>query len=316
MRIVVTGSVAFDFLMGFPGHFHEHVVPEKIRVLSVSFLVDSLKKQHGGTGANIAYSLALLGQSPELLAAVGEDFADYRRRLEASGVVMSGVEVIPGDFTSSCFTNTDLDNNQITAFYPGAMTHAHTLKLEGRGLGANDLVVIAPNAPDAMVAYAAEAARLGIGSMYDPSMQIPRLSADDLRAGCSGAKILIGNDYEFGMMAEKLGLDEPALRQLVPTCIVTRGAEGSSIYTEGRELSIPTARPTAVVNPTGAGDAFRSGLIAGLARKLPWETCGKLGAVASAYAIEHVGPQEHHYTKDEFLARYRDNFGGNDFPSL
>ena len=316
MRIVVTGSVAFDFLMNFPGHFHEHVVPEKIKVLSVSFLVDSLKKQYGGTAANIAYSLALLGERPELVAAVGEDFTDYRRRLEAHGVVTDGVEVIPGDFTSSCFTNTDKDNNQITAFYPGAMTHAHTLRLEGRGLGKDDLVVIAPNAPDAMVSYAAEAARLGIGSMYDPSMQIPRLSADDLRAGFAGAKILIGNDYEFGMMAEKLGLDEPALRKLVPTSIVTRGGEGSSIYADGAEIHVPVARTTAVVNPTGAGDAFRSGLIAGLARGLSWETCGRLGAVAAAYAIEHVGPQEHSYSREEFLARYRQNFGGADLPAL
>jgi len=309
MRIIVTGSVAFDYLMSFPGHFHEHVVPEKIKVLSVSFLVDTLKKQYGGTATNIAYTLALLGERPELVATVGEDFADYRLRLDAVGVDLRGVEVVPGDFTSSCFINSDRDNNQITAFYPGAMSQAHTLSLGKLGLAAGDLVLIAPNAPEAMAAYAAECARLGIKYLYDPSMQAPRLSPEDLRAGFAGASMLIGNDYEFGMMAEKLGVDEPGLRRLVPTSIVTRGKDGATVYADGREIPIPAARPKAVVNPTGAGDSFRSGLIAGLSRGYPWEVSGRLGAVAAAYAIEHVGPQEHSFTREEFLGRYRENFG-------
>lgn len=309
MRIVVTGSVAFDYLMSFPGQFREHIVAEKADVLSVSFLVDSLKKQHGGTAANIAFTLALLGTKPEVVAAVGEDFADYRSHLEFHGVNTGGVAVVPGEFTSSCFINTDQVSNQITAFYPGAMTEAHTLSLGGLGLTKADLVLISPNAPEAMAAYVRECRDLGLRYLYDPSMQAPRLSPEDLKEGFKGAEILTGNDYEFGMMAGKLGMTEADLRATVPVCVVTHGAEGSSIFADGREIRVPPARPRQVVNPTGAGDSFRSGLVAGLAKGLPWDVCGRLGAVAAVYAVEHVGPQQHRFTRDEFLDRYRENFG-------
>ncbi len=216
MRIIVTGSIAYDYIMVFPGHFKDHILPEKMHILSVSFLVESMKKQRGGTAANIAYNLALLGERPEVVATVGEDFADYRSWLERHGVDTAGIAVVPSEFTSSCFINTDLQDNQITAFYPGAMSHAHSLRFDGRGLGANDLVIISPNDPGAMSNYAAECTRLGIPYLYDPSMQAPRMTADELRAGFAGARILTGNDYEFGMMAEKLGITEPDLRALVP----------------------------------------------------------------------------------------------------
>jgi adenosine kinase len=312
MRIVVTGSVAYDYLMSFPGKFGEHIVPEKVHVLSVSFLVDSMKKQRGGTAANIAYTLALLGERPEVVAAVGEDFDEYRRWLEGHGVDTAGMVEVPGEFTSSCFINTDLDNNQITAFYSGAMTQAHTLTLDGLGLGPDDLVVISPNDPRAMASFAAECTRMGIPYLYDPSMQAPRMTADELRDGFKGARILTGNDYEFGMMAEKLGTTEEALRGLVPVCVVTRGGDGASIYADGREHRIPPARPREVVNPTGAGDAFRSGLVAGIARGLPWGVCGRLGAIAAIYAIEQPGTQQHKFIHDEFRARYRENYGDPD----
>ena len=309
MRIVVTGSVAFDYLMSFPGQFREHIVAEKADVLSVSFLVDSLKKQHGGTAANIAYTMALLGIKPEVVAAVGEDFADYRQHLDFHGVMTDHMVVIPGEFTSSCFINTDQVSNQITAFYPGAMTEAHTLRLGGLGLTADDLVLISPNAPDAMAAYVDECQELGLPYLYDPSMQAPRLSPEDLKAGFRSAKILTGNDYEFGMMAGKLGMTESDLRASVPVCVVTHGASGSSIFAEGVEIKIPPAKPRQVVNPTGAGDSFRSGLVAGLALGLPWDVCGRMGAVSAVYAVEHVGPQQHHFAREEFLDRYRENFG-------
>ncbi|MDB5351371.1 MAG: adoK [Planctomycetota bacterium] len=309
MRIVVTGSVAFDYLMSFPGEFREHIVAEKADVLSVSFLVDSLKKQHGGTAANIAYTMALLGLRPEVVAAVGEDFAEYRKHLEFHGVDTKGVLVVPDEFTSSCFINTDQVSNQITAFYPGAMSSAHTLALGGLGLSKDDLVVISPNAPEAMAEYVRECQELGLRYLYDPSMQAPRLSPEDLKAGFKGAAILTGNDYEFGMMSSKLSMTEADLRATVPVCVVTHGAEGSSIFADGLEIRIPPAKPRQVVNPTGAGDSFRSGLVAGLALGLPWEVCGRLGAVAAVYAVEHLGPQQHFFTRDEFLARYRENFG-------
>jgi len=313
MRIVVTGSVAFDFLMMFPGQFQEHMIADKAESLSVSFLVDSLKKQHGGTAANIAYTLALLGTRPEVVASVGEDFHDYRQHLEYHGVNTEGMVVVPGEFTSSCFVNTDQQNNQITSFYPGAMTEAHTLTLSGLGLTAADLVIVSPNDPRAMAAYVRECRELNIPYLYDPSMQAPRLSPEDLREGFEGAKMLTGNDYEFGMMSGKLGVSESQLRAMVPITVVTKGANGSVIYADGKEIAVPSAKTRGVVNPTGAGDSFRSGLVAGIAKGLPWEICGRMGAVSAVYAVEHMGPQQHFFSKDEYLERYEENFGAPEF---
>lgn len=309
MRIVVTGSVAYDYMMVFPGHFKEHILPDKMDVLSVSFLVESMKRQRGGTAPNIAYNLALLGERPAVMATVGEDFAEYRLWLETQGIDASAMKVVPGEFTSSCFINTDLADNQITAFYPGAMSQAHTLSLRAEGLQATDLVIIAPNDPQAMASYAVECQELGIPYLYDPSMQAPRMNADELRAGFAGARILAGNGYEFGMMAEKLGVSEPELRGMVPITVVTRGEQGASIYVEGEEFVIPAARPHTVVDPTGAGDAFRGGLVKGIAHKLPWDVVGRIASLSAVYAIEHIGGQQHHYALPAFVERYVENFG-------
>lgn len=309
MRIVVTGSIAFDYIMVFPGHFKDHILPDKVHVLSVSFLVESMKRQRGGTASNIAFNLALLGERPTVMATVGEDFADYRLWLEEQGVDTSAIKVVPGEFTSSCFINTDLQDNQITAFYPGAMSQAHTLSLRAANLREAGLVIISPNDPGAMAAYAAECRELGIPYLYDPSMQAPRMSADELRAGFAGARVLTGNDYEFAMMAEKLGISEPELRQLVPITVVTKGEQGSSIFVEGTEYTIPAARPRTVVDPTGAGDAFRAGFVKGMAHNLPWEVVGRIASLSAVYAVEQAGTQQHHYTLRAFTERYRENFG-------
>ncbi len=312
MRIIVTGSIAFDYVMVFPGQFQDHILPEKMHILSVSFLVDSMKKLRGGTAPNIAYNLALLGERPEVVGTVGEDFADYRAWLEAKGVDTAGIKVIADDFTASCFINTDLKHNQITAFYPGAMKHAATLSLRDAGLSSKDLVLIAPNAPDAMARAAEECTSMGVPYLYDPSMQAPRMTAEELEAGFRGAKVLTGNDYEFGMMAEKLGIDEATLRERVPITVVTKGEAGAVITVEGQAYEIPPARPTAVVDPTGAGDAYRAGLVTGMARGFSWPVVGRLGALAAVYAIEHAGTQNHGYTLAEFVDRYRANFGASD----
>lgn len=309
MSIIVTGSIAYDYIMVFPGHFKEHILPDKVHTLSVSFLVESMKRQRGGTAANIAYNLALLGERPRIVAAVGEDFADYRMWLEAQGVDTSGIKPVPGEFTSSCFINTDLQDNQITAFYPGAMSHAHTLSFRGDELQGDDIVVISPNDPLAMQHYAAECAELGIPYLYDPSMQAPRMTAEELRAGCASAKILIGNDYEFAMMSDKLRITEAELHKLVPVTVVTKGEHGASIMVEGEEYIIPPARPNAVVDPTGAGDAFRAGFVKGMQRGLSWDIVGRLASISAVYAIEQAGTQQHTYTSDEFVERYRENFG-------
>jgi adenosine kinase len=298
--------------MVFPGQFKDHILADKMHVLSVSFLVESLKRMRGGTAPNIAYNLALLGERPKLAGVVGEDFEEYRLWLESRGIDTSGIVAIPGEFTSSCFINTDLKDNQITAFYPGAMSHAGRISFQDERYAATDLVIIAPNDPEAMLKYAAECTARGIDYLYDPSMQAPRMTGEQLEQGFKGAKILTGNDYEFAMMSEKMGITEAELRRRTPITVMTRGEAGALITVEGVEYEIPVAKPQQVVDPTGAGDAFRAGLVKGMARGFPWPVVGRMAALSAVYAIEHAGPQQHSYTIAEFVERYRENFGASD----
>jgi len=309
MRIFVTGSIAYDYIMVFPGRFQDHILPEKMHVLSVSFLVDSLTRRRGGTAANIAYNLALLGERPLVAGTVGEDFPEYRAWLESRGVDTSAIKVVAGEHTASCFTNTDLQHNQITAFYPGAMAHAASISLHEAGATPADLVIIAPNDPKAISCYADECTKAGIPYLYDPSMQLPRMDRAELEEGCKGARILAGNDYEFGLMAEKLGLSETELRRRVPITVMTRGEAGALITVDGHEYDIPPAKPQKVVNPTGAGDAFRAGFVSGMKRGFSWPTVGRMAALTAVHAIEQPGTQEHHYSIEEFVARYAANYG-------
>jgi adenosine kinase len=309
MRIFVTGSIANDYIMVFPGRFRDHILPDKMHVLSVSFLVDSLTRLRGGTGANISYNLGLLKERPVLVGSVGEDFGEYRSWLEGHGVDCQAVMVVQGEHTASCFINTDLQDNQITAFYPGAMAQASMISILEAGATPGDLVLIAPNDPTAMNRYASECIEAGIPYLYDPSMQLPRLERADLEKGCRGARILAGNDYEFGMMADKLGVAEADLRRMVPITVMTRGEAGALITLEDQEFDIPPAKPKAVVDPTGAGDAFRAGFVLGMRRGWPWPVVGRVASLTAVYAIEHRGPQNHSYTLDEFRDRYRENFG-------
>jgi adenosine kinase len=312
MRIFVTGSIAYDYIMVFPGRFRDHILPDKMHVLSVSFLVDSLRRRRGGTAANIAYNLALLGERPVVVGTVGEDFGEYREWLDGHGVDTSAIRVIPEEHTASCFINTDLQDNQITAFYPGAMAHASSISLHDLGVHAEDLVIIAPNDPRAIARYATECTAAGIPYLYDPSMQLPRMTPAELEEGCRGARILAGNDYEFSMMAEKMGISEADLRRKTPITVMTRGEAGSLITVEGEEYEIPPAQPEQVVDPTGAGDAFRAGFIRGMSKGFSWPVVGRIAALAAVYAIEHPGTQQHAYSIADFAARYRKNFGPSD----
>jgi adenosine kinase len=309
VRIIVTGSIAYDYIMVFPGHFKDHILADKMHVLSVSFLVDSLKRMHGGTAPNIAYNLALLGERPEVVGTVGDDFGEYRAWLDSRGIETSGVKVVSGDFTASCFINTDLQANQITAFYVGAMAHAASLSIGDTGVTPTDLVIIAPNDPIAMAQYAQECTTLGIPYLYDPSMQAPRMTGEELEAGFKGAQVLTGNDYEFGMMAEKIGISEADLRRRVPITVMTRGENGALITVGDDEYDIPSAKAHNVVDPTGAGDAFRAGFVKGMARGFSWPVVGRLGALTAVYALEQSGTQQHSYTIAEFVERYHENFG-------
>ncbi len=312
MRIVVTGSLAYDYIMNFPGDFKDHVLPDKAHMLTVSFLVDSMRRMRGGVAGNVAYSLALLGERPLVVASAGQDFGEYREWMERQGVDASGIVEIEDDFTASCFINTDMANNQLVAFYPGAMTQAKSLSLVDLGLSADDLVVISPTDPEAMSRYADECRSLGTPFLFDPGKQTPRLSGEQILTGLEGASVLISNDYEFAMMAQKTGKSEEELISSAPLTVVTRGKEGSTIYSnensEGR-IEIPVAPITGVVDPTGAGDAYISGLVFGLARDFPLEVVGRVAALAAAYVIERQGCQEHHYTPAEFAQRYAGAFG-------
>jgi adenosine kinase len=314
LSIIVTGSVAFDYLMSFPGRFSEHILPEQIHQVSLSFLVDSMRKQRGGCAPNIAYTLALLGEQPTVMATVGQDFGEYRAWLEDAGIDTSATIEVEDEFTSSFFVNTDLDNNQIASFYIGAMGKADTLSFHDLDHKDVDVAIISPNAPAAMVKYARECQELGIPYLYDPSQQIVRLTGEDLLVGTRGARMLIVNEYEFGMIKNKTGLSDDELLALPEITIVTQGEEGSTIHAEGQVLKIPVVPPEPLAEPTGVGDAYRGGVIKGMLRDYSWETTGRIAALASTYVLEHYGTQNHQYTLDEFAERYRQTFG--DAPEL
>lgn len=314
MRIVVTGSIAFDYLMSFPGRFSEHILPEKIHLLSVSFLVDSLRKERGGCAPNIAYSLALLGERPVIMGSVGQDFADYRAWLERHGVDTSLIREIPGEFTASFFVSTDLSSNQIASFYTGAMARSRELSFRWPGARDADLAVISPNDPAAMTQYAVECKELGIPYVYDPSQQVIRLSPHDLRESASGAKVLIVNEYEMEMFKKKTALSVEEVRQLAEVVIVTSGENGSAVWADGREIQIPAAGPSRLGEPTGVGDAYRAGIIKGMLRGYSWETTGRIASLAATYVLEEYGTQNHKYTLEEFAERYRKIYG--DAPEL
>jgi len=306
-NLIVTGSIAYDYLMTFPGAFTELLLPEHLSRLSLSFLVDEMEKRRGGCAPNIAYTLALLGERPKLMGTAGQDFGEYRRWLDAAGIDTSLVTEVPDKFTASFFCSTDRNNNQIASFYTGAMADADTLSF--RTAGPVDLVIISPNDPKAMIQYAEECRALGVRYIFDPGQQCARMEGDELKAGLVGASIVISNDYEFELIREKTGLDADALLERSEAVIVTRGKDGSTIYTADGRIDVPAVPEHRVADPTGVGDAFRGGLMKGLAIGADWETCGRIGSVAATYALEHVGGQSHAYSVAEFRERYTSQFG-------
>ncbi|HZY45677.1 MAG TPA: carbohydrate kinase family protein [Anaerolineae bacterium] len=308
MNIVVTGSIAYDYIMSFPGRFRDHILPEQLDNLSLSFLVDSMKKQRGGTAANIAYNLALLGERPCVMATAGQDFGEYRVWLEQHGVDTSAIKQYDDEFTSSFFVSTDLDQKQIANFYTGAMARASELSFKQLNSAKPDLVIISPNDPQAMKAYALECKALDIPYIYDPSQQIVRLSDEDLRQGIDGSRMLIVNDYEFEMLRGRLHLAESDVLQRTQTLIITRGENGSTIATPTDRVDVPPVLTEHQVDPTGVGDGYRAGLMKGMALGLPWEIAGRMGALAATFVLEHMGPQGHTYTHAEFVQRYRAHF--------
>jgi adenosine kinase len=304
MKLVVTGSIAFDYLMSFPGRFTEHFLPDHMHRVSLSFLVDSMDKRRGGCGPNIAYTLALLGERPLLMATAGQDFGDYGAWMEGAGIDTSLVKVVQDKFTASFFCSTDQANNQIASFYTGAMANAAELSFRTvTGLRGDGLVIISPNDPEAMVQYAQECSTLGIRYIWDPGQQCARMDGQQLQEGITGAFMVIVNDYEFELLRQKTGMSEAAVQDEVEVLVITRGEHGSTVLSRGTRHDVAAVPPARIADPTGVGDAFRGGFMKGLATGASYEDCARLGSVAATYALEHLGGTSHAYTLEEFNTR-------------
>ncbi|MBV9349381.1 MAG: carbohydrate kinase family protein [Patescibacteria group bacterium] len=304
-RFIIAGSLAYDRIMDFPGIFSDHIVPEKMHALSVSFFVPELRESFGGCAGNIAYTLSLFGHTPTVLGTVGNDFASYEAWLEEHGIDLSLVRKMPDLRTAFASIITDRKNNQIAAFYPGAMKTAYPVS--DLRFTKDDFVLISPESPDLMRALP-QLARETHGFMYDPGQQTPLLSKEDLEDGMRAAKALIVNDYELSLILEKTGWKELEILDHAETLIVTLGEAGSRIRTRDMEFNIPPAKPARVVDPTGAGDAYRAGFSAGMIRGSSLETAGKMGSLAACYTVETAGTQTHSFTQEEFAKRYEENF--------
>ncbi len=308
MALICTGSIAYDYLMTFPGYFKDHILPDQLDKISLSFLVDSMVRQRGGTAPNIAYTLALLGEKPLLMGTAGEDFDDYRNWLETHGVLTRYVKMISGKNTASFFVTTDLSNAQIASFYTGAMAHAKELSLYDLQNEQPEIVIISPNDPQAMAKYVEECKALHIPYIYDPSQQIVRVDPEELRRGVQGALSLFVNGYELELLEKRTGLNFNQILTQVQFLVVTLGEEGVAIYVGDQEYRIPAVAPCQNAEPTGIGDAFRGGFLRGYHLGLDWRTCGQMGVLAATYCLEQSGPQNHSFSLAEYVARYREIF--------
>jgi adenosine kinase len=309
MKLIVTGSIAFDYLMSFPGKFTEHFLPEHMHRVSLSFLVDTMDKRRGGCGPNIAYTIALLGERPYLMATAGQDFGEYKTWMDAVNIDTSLVKVVDGKFCASFFCSTDQASNQIASFYTGAMANAGELSMRTVDGIKDALVIISPNDPDGMVQYAQECGAMGVKYIWDPGQQCARMDGSQLTSGITDAFMVICNDYEFELIRQKTGMSEADILRSAPLLVITKGEKGCTIHTKGGVEDVPAVVPDRIEDPTGVGDAFRGGFMKGLAMEAPYSTCAKLGSVAATYALEHLGGTSHAYTWHEFSKRYQQHFG-------
>ena len=304
---LICGSIAFDSIMVFPGRFKDHILPEQVHILNVAFLVPEMRREFGGCAGNIAYNLKLLGGAPLPMATVGDDAQPYLDRLDALGIERRHVRHVPATFTAQAFITTDLDDNQITAFHPGAMSHSHLNAVPGDG--SVDLGIVAPDGRDGMLQHAQQFAEHGIPFIFDPGQGLPMFGAEELGWFIARAHYVALNDYEAKLMVEKTGLDLATLSKKVRALIVTRGAEGSELWRNGERTAIPVAPARRVVDPTGCGDAYRAGLLYGLANGMDWESTARLAAVMGALKIEQAGAQNHTPDRAQIGDRFVEAFG-------
>jgi adenosine kinase len=308
MDIIATGSIAYDYLMRFPGRFTDYLLHDQLHQISLSFLVEEMTKHWGGNAANIAFTMAMLGMQPRLMGTVGRDFPDYRTWLEKQGVDTSTVRQIDDVFTASFFANTDLDNNQIASFYSGAMAYARNYRVADVYSGIPDFVIISPNDPQAMSNLAQECRERGIRFIYDPSQQVARLNGEELHRDMQGAYALVVNAYESEIISKKTGLSLEEIRKSVKLLVITQGARGSHIYADDEKIEVEAFPPTEIKDPTGVGDAYRAGLMRGIASGWPLRLAGQVGALCATYVLENVGTQNHRFTITEFIQRFRTHF--------
>jgi adenosine kinase len=307
MHTLICGSIAYDTIMVFRDRFRNHILPDQIHILNVSFLVPDMRREFGGCAGNIAYNLRMLGGSPLIMAAVGEDYQPYAYRLERLKLSQAHVRQVKDTFTAQAFITTDLDDNQITAFHPGAMNHSHLNRIAD----AKDvsLGIVAPDGREGMQQHAREFAAAGIPFIFDPGQGMPMFSGEELLEFMQMASYVALNDYEARMLQDKTGYTLQQLASMVKAMAVTEGADGSVIYVDGAPLRIPSVKATAVLDPTGCGDAYRAGLLYGIAQGLDWTTTGRLASLMGSIKIASRGGQNHQLTRDEIGARYREAFG-------
>jgi len=307
MRTLICGSIAYDNIMVFQDRFKNHILPDQIHILNVAFLVPELRREFGGCAGNIAYTLSMLGGEPLVMATVGDDYSQYGDRLTKLGIPQQHIRQVPGTYTAQAFITTDLDDNQITAFHPGAMNHSHENHV--RDAAGAKLGIIAPDGRDGMLQHAREFHETGIPFVFDPGQGLPMFSGAELLEFVRMAGYVAVNDYEGRMLEERTGRKLAEIAKLVKALVVTLGAQGSQIHAGGRSIEIPCAKPEAVVDPTGCGDAFRAGLLYGIANGLDWPLTGRLASLLGAIKIARRGGQNHQFTRNEIGQRFKESFG-------
>ena len=307
MTTLVCGSLAFDTIMVFQDQFRKHILPDQIHILNVAFLVPDMRREYGGTGGNIGYNLKLLGEDPIVMATVGHDFGPYARRFEALGLSMKHVRALDDAFTAQAFITTDIDDNQITAFHPGAMSSSHRNRIaDAAGV---TLAIVSPDGRDGMIEHARDLGAAGIPYVFDPGQGLPMFSGDELLAMMDKARALTVNDYEARIVEQKTGKGVAELAKRVGAVIVTRGGEGSTVHSRDGEFEVGAVKPDALVDPTGCGDAYRAGLLYGMARGWDWRKCAQLASVMGSIKIAHRGGQNHRPSRGDIAAKLSAAFG-------